>query len=323
MPRTQGKNIPRSGIAEKEWTVYENYEFGKSKVQLIDTLRDNQERAAAKIDLLHSYVEVDAIIKTGEQADSYSLSDIEIHETLLADFHEIYNRVDALNYVKRRGFLSSDFEPMREPNLPLNHGCLVEEVLDSAAYIRWLMSLSDSITSNKILKLDNYMDVTELESAVCIYLRDRNSKVFPFETRSNAWGYSPVRGEEEPLLYTNRQWKNFGAQRSKHVAQDYLRGALYRLLRGVQPILDWKQTLDGDLVLDQNMSIATPWQAISYAVLLNVTGKGHIVCCRNCTTPFPAKRQDKSFCKDSCNKAYNRKYGKTVHAYPKERGNDK
>ena len=153
MPRTQGKNIPRSGIAEKEWTVYENYEFGKSKVQLIDTLRDNQERAAAKIDLLHSYVEVDAIIKTGEQADSYSLSDIEIHETLLADFHEIYNRVDALNYVKRRGFLSSDFEPMREPNLPLNHGCLVEEVLDSAAYIRWLMSLSDSITSNKILKM--------------------------------------------------------------------------------------------------------------------------------------------------------------------------
>ncbi len=317
MPRTKNARIPHSGIAEIEWSVYEAYEIGTRKVQRKDTLRNNQEREGLRADSFNDYVEVRAIIRSGEVATSYSLSDPDIHEDLLSDYLNIYDALDALNYVKSRGFLSDDLEPLTPPDLPMNNGCLQAEVLDSAAYLRWLMSLSDAINNMEISILNSYINETSLDNTVGVYMRDQSSgNIYPFETRACAWGYSPVRAEEEPLLYSTQVWKKYGTKRSLYAAQDYLRSALYRLLRGVQPTLDWKTTADGDLIPDEAMAVDTPWHAICYALLRCITRRASLRPCRHCGNRFRAKRSDKCFCSNACGRAHLRSHGKTSHSYP-------
>jgi hypothetical protein len=316
----KSSKYPHSSIADREWLVYEDYEFGIVQVQQKDVLRHNQKigKPGKSADDLHKNIEVRSIVKIGRHATSYSLSDPKTYEELLWDYQEIRSAEDALNYVKRRGFLGSDFEP--NPEKPINKSCPVNEMLDLAAYLRWLITLSDAINKKEVHRLNSYTNATPIQTdMLMVSVRDKNDpNIDFFKTVETIAGYIPIRTHEETLLYTEKQWKRFGNQRGLWAAQDYLRMALRRLLIGIQPTLDWKQTLDGELVLEECMLITTPWQAICYALLLYFTGKTHFVSCLNCTNRFRAKRKDHSYCSEKCSRAHHRKYGQSVHSYTRK-----
>src|SRR5258708_5825674 len=101
---------PRSGIAERDWPVYERYEIGSIRVPKLDTLRNNTERIDALPISFDKYADEPAIIKTGEQIASYSLSDPNTYNDLFEEYCNIYTTAGALAYVKRRGFPHMDIE---------------------------------------------------------------------------------------------------------------------------------------------------------------------------------------------------------------------
>lgn len=316
------------GIAERDWPVYDRYAFGTRKVALETTLRDNKERQEAfSLSLstsMEDEVSVKAIVKSSDEATSYLLSNSIIFEELLLNYRKIHDDEDVLSFVCQWGFLDdSDFE--FSPGMHYK-GCLVDEIKDSAAYIRWLVDLSDQINNMEVQKLDSYIKFgprngKEVKGKGCVgvYLRDENREViYPFETKDSPFPIL-MRGEEELLLYPISNWEKLGKRKGIIVAQDYLRCALLRLLRGVQPILEWKKTLGGERVLDESILVQSPWQAICYAVLLNYTKRVNFVSCKSCTNRFRTTRKDNVFCSPACSKAHNRKNGQTVHSYTKRK----
>lgn len=321
------------GIANKTWDVYESYEFGTRKIPLEKALRDNHERRLA-IKSKASFdeeVTVKAVVSTSTEATYYFLSESNISEKLFLDFLNIYNAEGVLSYVRNWGFLdNSDFEFYPPLNMRYK-GCLVDEILDASAYLRWLVELADLVNNDENKKLCTFIkhgprnekDVS-CTGCVAVYLRDeKKNPIYPFETEAGPGFPILARGEEEALLYPISEWEGYGKRVGIAAGQDYLRCAMLRLLRGVQPILEFKKTLGGESILEESILIESPWQSICYSLLLYFTKKANLIICKNCTSRFRSTRKDNLFCSDTCRKAHSRKSKERVHVYSKERKGNK
>lgn len=316
MPRR--KNAPLNSLqttkamADVVWPVYEAYEVRSRKLLRKDTLHQSE------IDLLQGnnpaqffleHVSTPTITVTSREiVDEIDLSDSNAYRDLYVDYLKIKDQNDALSYVRNHGFPCT-FE--RIPgHSPINNFCIVSDILKSAAYLRWLGTLSKDITEENIAKLSSYIRESEIGGGHFLEINLRSpeeTSIYPFETRMLNGSHIFSRAIDEGLMYP-REWRdNKNRNKILYVAEEYFARALRRLLTGIQPILETKETTSGGRILAQSVLIESPWQAICYALLLNFTNTRYIGVCEFCGSILEG-RADKKFCKPSCRKAYKRKH---------------
>ena len=328
------KKDPRtvtSGIAERQWPVYGSYLLKIRNMPGKGQHRSGQKKVDLSKQSALEYLDVPVIVwdfmaETDGEQKSYSLSDPGIYEDLLLEYTDIRDEQSALKYVRDRGF------PGQESLLPIQVWP-VDELVDSAAYLRWLMRLADEIKNENMRVLNNYIKIIPsrwgIKQQIEIIVCDPSSEgIHPFETKVSRQFSEELIGEscmpvrrddEESFLYMSWEWEEYGSKRSLYATQRYLLNAVNRLLVGVQPILTWMQTLDGKWVLGEAMLVNTPWQAIGYGLLLHTILEGNLRACKNgCGKRFQSRRSDKHFCSDKCRQAYNKKYRPSVHSYPRQ-----
>lgn len=354
----KNKNIAHTGISDRPWFVYSGYEIVAKR---LNGTANGKE------------IEIKTIIQTREESTKYFLTDPGIYQDLLVDYLKIKNAKGVLEFVRKWGFLDesdftfpeefSDFKINGFPGMDYKNfsgkGCIVSEVIDSAAYLDWLIELSvainkeelnklnnfvsevdwetstylrklsevsDEKSKEQMIKLDTYLVENGWEAAVAVRVRDKLNKVSHFETRECSGDYVLMPCDEGQflLIFPAPFWKKLGNLKGIIAASLYLKRAVKALLRGIQPILDWNQTVDGDWNFEERMLVETPWQAICYAMLLNISGKDRLVLCPRCAIRFRPSHKGHHFCSPACSKAVSEKRikenkGPKFTKYPKTR----
>jgi hypothetical protein len=234
-----------------------------------------------------------------------------MHEELLEKYCNISDELTGLNYVREYGLPGTDTH------------ISISNIVESAAFIDHLLFLSRAVAESELQKLMNCCHVTYCRGRSYVNVeigKTNGERIRSFRTYHSELGTGLYPQEETPFKLKTADWESSGKKAALYAVQQYLKNAVNNLLVGTQPSLDWKKTLEGDWVLDESISVDTPWQAVCYEVLRDITGKGYIRPCKWCHQRFRPKRKDNYFHSDSCNRAYTRKHGKTVHKYERSGG---